>query len=161
MEKYEEFHRYPPKKIGEFEKGFAIPSHVFRVGKAKAVMYRSGKIDPATLQKPRHPVDYIHEHDAGVETFLVHAHPAAYGSERVTVPEEFVHAKALCKLGEFLGMIFVTDDEEEDELQGTRPLPELYAVPSGKCLVVVQSKRHVIAMSWGGALGVHPRGIDG
>ena len=166
---YERFHRYPAKDIGEFAKGFEIPREVFLAGKAKYVTYRSGKVDPATLKKPRKPVNYIHDHDAGVDVYLTEFHASSLINAvdvelgqmtQVEVPEEFAEAQALCKLGESLGYAFFVEDELI-EAEGVDPLPELYATPNGKCLLVIQNKREVIAMIWGGALGVFPRGIDG
>jgi len=40
-------------------------------------------------------------------------------------------------------------------------LPELYTIPAGTALLVVEDKRHVAAIIWGGALGVECRGIVG
>lgn len=153
--KYQEFHRFAPKKLGEFSSGFAIPARVRLCGKGKWVTYRSDKIDPATLKKPRNPVDYIHDFDAAV---LVHMTKGK--GDLVDVPEEFRHVDALVLLGQNLGFCFETDDAEIEAVS-TPPLPELYATPDGHCLLVVQSKRDVKAMIWGGALGVFARGIDG
>lgn len=153
--KYQEFHRFAPKKLGEFSSGFAIPARVRLCGKGKWVTYRSDKVDPATLKRPRKPVDYIHDFDAGV---LVHMTKGK--GDLVDVPEEFRHVDALVLLGQNLGFCFETDDAEIEAVS-TPPLPELYATPDGHCLLVVQSKRDVKAMIWGGALGVFARGIDG
>ncbi len=164
VDKYEEFHRYKPVKIGEFAGSFQIPKTMLHAGAAKWTTYRSGKVDPSTLQKPRRPVDYIHEHDAGVDVYV----PADPGSllfdtsKRVTVPAKFQSADALVKLGDSLGFCFVSPvNDEEIEAEGQDPLPELYCTPDGKCLLVVQEKAEVLAMIWGGGLGVFARGIDG
>jgi hypothetical protein len=155
IDTFERFHRFTPMKVGAFGKGFTIPSQVRRAGAGCWVTYRSDKVDPATLKKPRAPVDYIHEFDAGVNIYL------AEGQGAITqVPGEFVEADALTKLGTCLGFCFESGSKKT-EAESTAPMPELYAVPSGKCLLVIQSKRQVIAMIWGGALGVFARGIDG
>jgi hypothetical protein len=154
-EKYEEFHRYAPKSEGEFPSSFKIPERLLHAGKAKWVTYRSSKVDPSTLQKPKRPIDYIHEHDAGVMTYIKDPSPDT------SVPERFRDVGALVKLGECLGFCVVDGDGEEVEAEATSPLPELYSTPDGKCLFVIQSKRDVLAASWGGALGVFARGIDG
>ena len=112
-------------------------------------------MDPSTLKKPKRPIDYIHEHDAGVETYIKDPHPDT------DVPEEFTDVGALVKLGDCLGFCVVGCDGEEVEAEATSPLPELYSTPDGKCLFVIQSKKDVLAASWGGALGVYARGIDG
>jgi hypothetical protein len=151
LEKYEEFHRHAPKRVGEFSPRLRIPSELRRAGAAKWVTYRSDKVDPDTLRRPRHPVDYIHEHNAGVVTYL------ADGDGAVTkVPEKWRSADALVRLGTCLGFAF-----DDDEASSTTPMPDLYCTPDGKCLLVIQSRETVIAMMWGGALGVFARGIDG
>lgn len=163
--KYEEFHRYPPTAIGDFPSSFEIPSEVLVGGRAKWVTYRSGKVDPSTLKKPRRPVNYIHEHDAGVQVYLpldteFDVDSDASEIDTVDVPREFREVPALVKLGESLGYAFLFGLEEVEAV-GQDPLPELYCTPCGKCLFVIQDKREVLAMVWGGALGVFARGIDG
>lgn len=158
--KYEEFHRFRPRKIGSFGKGFHIPSVVYRAGKGTWVTYQSDKVDPSTLRLPRRPVDYIHEHGAGVTYYLPVANEHTERG-KIAVPERFVEAEALTCLGKNLGYCFINEDGEEIEARSTRPYPELYATPDGKCLLVIQSKKTVTAMAWGGGLGVFARGIDG
>lgn len=164
--KYEEFHRYPPVKIGTFHKTFSIPSKMYEAGKAIYVTYRSGKVDPSTLKKPRRPINYIHEHDVGVKVYL----PVSSESRDVLghtdteeVPSEFQDVQALVMLGQSLGFAWQASGVDEPrEAEGVDdPFPELYCTPDGKCLLVVQDKREVLAMIWGGALGVYARGIDG
>jgi hypothetical protein len=157
--KFTEFHRFPPRKLGEFADGFAIPRIVYHAGAGRWVTYRSDKTDPETLKKPRAPINYIHEHNAGVGYYL--SSPTEHTTKRCDVPERFIEVDALALLGINLGYCFVTDDGEEIEAVSTKPKPELYATPDGKCLLVVQSKKKVLAMAWGGALGVFARGIDG
>ncbi len=156
--KYREFHRYDPKQVGPFPPSFKIPRTIRRAGPAKWVAYRSGKVDPATLRKPRQPVNYIHEHDAGVVCHLA----SGIDGETVDVPERFRDVGALTRLGFCLGFCFEDPlDGEPCEVAGEAPLPELYTTPDGKCLLVIQSRRTVLAMMWGGGLGVFARGIDG
>lgn len=163
--KFEEFHRYEHRKVGEFAKGFRVPSTMLLAGPAIHVTYESAKIDPSTLRKPRNPVAYIHEHDAGVKLYV----PAAMADELDLDPDAttrvpFAAAGAadatLVCLGNCLGYKFQLDGKPV-EAESVDPLPELYCTPDGKCLLVIQSKRDVLAMMWGGALGVFARGIDG
>lgn len=156
--KYAEFHAYDPKKL-EYVPNATIPTHVYRAGVAKWVTYRSKKTDPSTGKRPSKPVDYIHEHDPGVELYLTKK--TAYARERVAVPEEFQKATALAYLGINLGFAFTTVDGDDFEAISEAPAPELWATPDGRCLLVIQDRKHVIAMEWGGALGVFARGIDG
>lgn len=154
---YEGFHRFAPKKIGEFHPSFKLPSKVNVQGKAVDVLYRSDKTDPETLKKPRGGTqDYIHEHDSkGVMLYL----PRGPG-KTIDTPDWIRDAKALTKLGLCLGFKFERDGKVV-EAKGKRPLPELYTTANGKCLVIVQDKRDVLALVWGGKLDVEPRGIVG
>lgn len=157
--KYEEFHRYGPTQIEVGPSSFHIPDRVYLAGPALAVMYRSRKVDPETLRRPREPVNYIHEHDAGVQCFLINEEDT--DGEEAMVPESFRRVPALTRLGHCLGFAFRGEDGEECDVESRAPLPELYATPDGKCLLVVQGRRQILAMMWGGALGVFARGIDG
>ena len=154
--KFEEFHRKQPTKIGEFASSFEIPTTMCELGDAVHVLYRSDKKDPATGRQPKKPVDYIHEHHAGVKAYAVDMD----GLTEVDVPDFICKADALVLLGFCLGFRYRDDDGEQDA-EGDDPLPELYATPCGKALIVVQDKKEVLAMIWGGGLGVWARGIDG
>lgn len=149
VEKYKEFHRYDPKRVEEIQ--LSIPLRVRKLGAAAHVLYRSAKVDPSTLRKPSNPVDYIHEHDAGVEVY------ACDGAADTDVPNEFRQIGAIVKLGKCLG--FALKDGAEAE--ATEPMPDLCCTPDGTCLLIVQGKDKVLYMIWGGALGVFARGIDG
>ena len=153
--KFREFHRLEPTKIGLMPE-LEIPARIRRAGVAKWVTYRSAKIDPDTLTKPKKPVDYIHEHDAGVHLYRPD------GELDTDVPKWIRSAAALTKLGLCLGYAYA-DPAHQDPIEGIgkAPLPELYCTPDGKALLVVQDKREILAMMWGGALGVFARGIDG
>jgi hypothetical protein len=150
VEKFKEFHRYDPRRLEELD-GLAIPTRVRKLGAAKYVLYRSGKVDPATLRKPKKPVDYIHEHDAGVMAY------ATDGAADTNVPKAFTEVTAIVRLGKCLGFAL----RDGTEASGEAPLPDLACTPDGKCLLVIQDKKKVLAMMWGGALGVFARGIDG
>lgn len=157
VDKYVEFHRYDPKRIGAFPSSFKVPTHVYLAGKNLWVTYRSGKVDPATLRKPRNPVDYIHEHDAGVKCYTMDRD----AGPRVEVPARFRDVPALTRLGTSLGFSFEDRDGNKVRAESRQPYPDLYTTPDGKCLLVIQSRKTVLAMIWGGGLGVFPRGIDG
>ena len=153
---YEGFHRFAPRKIGEFHPSFKLPSRCNKQGRAVDVLYRSDKVDPETLKKPRGTHDYIHEHDSrGVYTYL----PRGPGPV-VDVPPLIRDAGALCLLGPCLGFKFRRGGKVVEAV-GKKPFPELYWAPSGRALIVVQDKRDVLALVWGGKLDVEPRGIVG
>ena len=156
---YRRFNRFDPRKIGEFASGFAIPTRVHLEGKALWVTYRSGKVDPATLKKPRRAVNYIHEHDPGVSVYTTDRCHGSGGPLDTTVPAEFAKVEALVLLGECLGF---SCESEGEPLEAETTRCELYASPGeGRCLYVVESKRKVLAMIWGGKLRVEGRGIVG
>jgi hypothetical protein len=169
VDKYVEFHRFGPRQIGKFPESFQIPTRMYRAGTSKWVTYESSKVDPETLVRPHRPISYIHEHDAGVTTYLTTAGGLDLDLERIEVPAAFRTPQALTRLGICLGFCFVDPAGNKREASGTRPLPVLYTVPSGKCLLVLDLHRErgrihdveVIAMMWGGGLGVFARGIDG
>lgn len=151
--KFEEFHRKKPTKV--FEGKNPIPPRVRRLGDAKFVLYRSSKNDPDTGRPVKKPIDYIHDHDPGVETFT-----PGRGAD-TDVPDFIREANALVLLGQCLGFAFKDDSGKEREAQAIRPLPELYATPCGRALLVIQDKADVLAIMWGGALDVEARGIVG
>jgi hypothetical protein len=159
VELYQTFHRFEPRKIGAFSSGFQIPLVMYKGGAAVWVAYQSGKVDPATLRKPSKPVNYIHEHDAGVGCYLASQRDAG-GVPGTEVPARFRNIEALTRLGHCLGFCY-KDAGEEFEVKGVKPYPDLYATPDGRCLLVIEKQRRVLAMMWGGGLGVFARGIDG
>lgn len=154
---YRDFWQLDPRKVGAFSSGFQIPREAALVGSALNVLYRSGKTDPSSGEVPRRPIDYIHEHDAGVQVYRTDASAPRRGVT-TRVPAFIADCPALVLLGECLGFSY-DDGEKEIVADGTRPLPELYTIPSGRALLVIQSKRTVKALIWGGRLGVEPRGI--
>lgn len=154
-EKFEEFHRKRPTRFYE-GKTSPIPARVRELGTAKFVLYRSSKKDPETGRAVPKPVNYIHEHDAGVRCYS----PARGGQATIDVPAFLRDAEALVLLGKCLGFGF-RDKSGDRDAEAIKPLPDLYATPCGKALLVIQDRREVLAMVWGGALGVEARGIVG
>jgi hypothetical protein len=118
------------------------------------VLYRSDKLDPETGRQPRKPIDYIHEHDGGVHVYRTD------GRADTEVPRFISGAKELVLLGQCLGFAYEdVDGGEEVEAQVRTPYPDLYTIPSGRALLVIQGRRSVLAIIWGGRLGVEARGI--
>ena len=154
VRKYVEFHQHEPKKVGAFNSSFAIPATAVCVGQAVNVLYRSDKLNPTTLEDEGW-IDYIHDHDGGVKVYRVDG--SAQGPERA-VPAWLRNTHELTWLGQCLGFAYKADGEKI-EAEGKKPLPDLYATPNGKALLVVQGKRRVLALIWGGRLGVEARGI--
>jgi hypothetical protein len=153
---YRGFHQKEPKKIGDFHPDLVIPAECICVGDAIHVLYQSDKLNPTTGEDEG-VIDYIHKHDRGVKIYRCDR--GAQG-ELVTVPSWIRNATELEWLGDCNGFAYksvVTG--KKCEAEGTSPLPELYTTPSGKCLLVIQGKRRLLALIWGGKLGVEPRGI--
>lgn len=155
VRKYVEFHQHDPTKIGSFHADLEIPETAVCVGDAINVMYRSDKRNPSTGADEGW-IDYIHEHSSGVKVYR--CDPGAHGISR-DVPKWLRGVGGLAWLGDCIGFAFQDADGRTVEARGTTPLPELYADPSGRALLVIQGKRRILAMIWGGKLGVEPRGI--
>lgn len=156
IEMYARFQGHEPRKLGRFFSGFKIPLAVSYAGPAFNVMYRSDKNDPSTGKPVKKPIDYIHDHEKGVNVYRC---DGKAGPADVAVPAFIRDVDALVLLGDCLGFTYEDENGDAIEAAPTNPIPELYTIPSGKALVVVQSKRKVLALIWGGKLGVEARGI--
>lgn len=153
---YKKFWKLDPRRVGAFGSGFRIPKRAHLAGEAVHVMYRSGKCDPLTYQKPERPIDYIHEHDKGVRVYRCDSEATG---PLVDVPQFITSVTELVLLGQNLGFCYHDDTDTDIEALPRRPYPELYSIPSGKALLVVQDKIDVVALIWGGRLDVEGRGI--
>jgi hypothetical protein len=153
---YERFQGHEPRKVGAFSSSFKIPAHATLAGPAFNVMYRSDKNDPSTGKPVKKPIDYIHDHEKGVNAYRC---DRSAGRGDVTVPAFIRDVDSLVLLGDCLGFTYEDENGDAIEAAPTNPMPELYTIPSGRALVVVQSKRTVLALIWGGKLGVEARGI--
>jgi hypothetical protein len=157
IEKFEEFHQFEPRDIGTFCRGFRIPRRAIFAGDARFVLYRSDKLNPGSGEDEGE-IDYIHEHDADVGLYRT---DDTDGPEHA-VPGWLCGCQQLVLLGECLGYGYYSDAfGEAVEAKSSAPFPELYTTPDGRALIVVQDKREVLALVWGGQLGVEWRGIVG
>lgn len=157
VRKYVEFHQHEPKKISVGKASFRLPEVATLVGDAVHVLYQSDKLNPTTGEDEGW-IDYIHEHGDGVKLYRCDRAAEAIGVERV-VPAWLRNTTELTWLGRCLGFAYREPDGHEVAAHGTTPLPELYTTPNGKALVVIQGKSRVLALAWGGRLGVEARGI--
>ena len=153
---FEEFHQFEPVDVGSFHQSFRIPHRANYVGEAKKMFYTSDKLNPETSEDEGW-IPYYHEHVGSVRMYLV----GDVGGESRSIPKRIWGAQALTRLGDCDGFEYTDFDGELVKAEGTNPLPEWYAVPSGKALLVVQSKRSVLAILWGGKLDVEERGVVG
>ena len=153
VSKFKEFWRQEPTKIGEFPSSFKIPARVHKLGRMIHVLYESKKTDPETMKKPKRPLAYIHESKADVFDLQ--------GELDTATPDFIVNAEALVCLGQCLGFKWRDGGGDEHEAEGTDPLPDLWCTPDGHALLVIQSRRTVLAVMWGDGLRVEARGIVG
>jgi hypothetical protein len=156
LRKYLEFHGQDPRKIGQFHRDLVIPERAVCVGVATQVLYRSDKLNPTTLEDEGW-IDYFHDHDDGVQLYRTDR-KVSEGVERA-VPKWLRDVSSLTWLGYCLGFSYSDHAGAECSADASKPLPELFCVPSGRALLVIQNKRSVLAMMWGGRLGVENRGI--
>lgn len=154
---FETFHQFEPVKIGEFGPRFEIPRQAYYVGEAKTMFYTSDKLNPTTGEDEGW-LNYYHEHKVGVRTYLT---GDEQGGEVRNIPRWIHNTQALSRIGDCDGFDFTNFEGEKVEAQSTGTKPEWYATPSGKALLVVQSKNRVIAIVWGGVLNVEDRGVVG
>lgn len=150
VSKYMEFHQLEPTEIGEMS--FDIPETIVCVGSAQWVAYRSDKWTNKNE-------NYIHEHEYGVKCY--HADATEDEGDECDVPEWIYAAKTLVRLGDCLGYLYIGADGEPCEAMVEKPYPELYCTPDGNALIVVEDKCRLVALIWGGNLGVTARGIVG
>ena len=150
------FHKRDWRKAGDFSPDLVIPDRVTLLGDAKFVLYKSDKLNPET-EADEGWIDYIHEHGRGVKVCRADASGRKVGD--IAVPAWLQKQTELVWLGDCNGFAYWDADGTERDIKGSKPYPELYTVPSGKALLVIQNKRTLLAMFWGGRLGVEPRGI--
>jgi len=153
VDKYREFNSFDPKRtiyVPEFE----MPTRARLLGDATFMNYRSMKVIPDNGVKPRSWTYYTHDHDPGTYIY------ALDGELDTEVPSFIIRTDALALLGQCVKFGWKNNDGK-GEGNAVAPYPELYATPCGRALLVVQNKRKVLALTWGGNLAVEDRGIVG
>lgn len=151
---YSDFHKYDPECIEELPGEFVLPTKCTFLGPALYVLYQSSKKDPITYEIPNAPQNYIHEHKAGVGAYVPNA-----GHKKVP---KYIHGCThLVYLGKSLGFGYIDKNESEVIIKHDPRKTELYAIPSGKALLIADRRTSVSALIWGGSLNVEPRGIVG
>lgn len=152
---YKRFHGKESKRAS-VSKTCEVPERVFRVGEALQVLYRSDKLNPETLEDEG-TTDYFHDHEGGVKAHLVKDDGE---SSHVLVPKS-AQTDVLVVLGKCLGFTYRDNDGEEIATEYHSNFPELCATPDGRALFVVRARKTIIAIFWGGTLGVRQEGIVG
>lgn len=144
--KFLKFHQLDPREVGTFSPAMRIPERVGCGGKMEWIAYRSTKWENRSH-------NYIHEHGGGVHIYG--------GGGTLRTPQFICKVQTLVRLGHCLELGFCNEEGESVEMKTTRPQPELYCIPSGKALLIVDGKRRIEALIWGGGLHVTERGIVG
>lgn len=153
---YETFHQFEPTDVGEFHKGFKIPREATYVGEAKTMYYTSDKLNPETGEDEGH-VRYFHPHEGGVRMYVTDDSPG----ETRNVPPWIYKTEALVLIGQCDGFEYKDFDGVMQEAKATGRKPEWFCIPSGKALLIIQDRRRVLAIVWGGKLNVEWRGVVG
>jgi hypothetical protein len=148
LKKYLEFHDMEPKTTGPLSMS-KLPETVYYVGKMKWTAYASKKWEGKSN-------NYIHDHDEGVRIYMPQA--ASGGVRAVRLPQWLARVRTFVKLGRCIGLGFINHRGDECESQGDSG-SELYCTPNGRALLVVQDKRRLEAIVWGGKLDVQAVGI--
>lgn len=153
---YETFHQFEPEDVGSMP-NLRIPREVTHVGEAKVMYYASDKLNPDTSEDEGW-IHYFHEHEGGVKFCVTDDEDEG---KTVEVPNWVRSVNALTRIGDCEGFEYEDFDGKTVEAEGTGRLPEWYATPDGRALLIVQDKRRVIAILWGGSLDVRAEGVVG
>jgi hypothetical protein len=151
---YKRFTKFDPQEFGILE-GFQMPSELMYIGDAYHILYRSDKWESKFN-------DYIHEHEAGVGVYVPTDSMIDEGPLE-EVPSWLKKVESLYLLGLCLGFQYKNAAGRKSDAEA-RPYPELYAVPSGRALLIIDVKgprARLEAALWGGMLDVRPEGITG
>jgi hypothetical protein len=147
---FEGFNEYPSKGASKFAREIVIPERMPSPGPCRWVTYRSDKWNNGTH-------DYIHT----ITSYpRVKCAMAGENYETVKVPAKVRNATTLTQVGlRALGFAFEYDD---DEYEASVPAgTEWFWSQTARALYLIQNKRKLIAVIWGGKLNVEPRGIVG
>jgi hypothetical protein len=157
---FEEFHSFEPKDIGSFPKSFRIPREAVYVGEAKTMYYSSDKLNPENGQDEGW-ISYYHPHEGGVRAYIADPNDSPSTGDIRNLPKWVYKTQELVRLGDCEGFDYTDFSGREIKAEATGRAPEWYCIPSGKALLVIQDKRKVLAVFWGGDLNVEWRGVVG
>jgi hypothetical protein len=151
VEVFEKFNDFDLNDIGAFPASLKIPKTVEVVGKATEVLYQSKKWNDGSH-------GYYHE----IESYpRVRVGVTKRGTGRVTkLPQRLLSTETLTQIGErSLGLIYEDADGEKYEVNPPRSV--WFWSVRGRALLLIQDKRKLLAVVWGGDLDVRPEGIVG
>jgi hypothetical protein len=147
---FEGFNEYPSKGASKFAREIVIPDRMPSPGPCRWVTYRSDKWNNGTH-------DYIHT----ITSYpRVKCAMAGENYDTIKVPAKVRNATTVTQIGlRALGFAFEYDD---DEYEAKVPAgTEWFWSQTARALYLIQNKRKLIAVIWGGNLNVEPRGIVG
>ncbi len=154
---FSRFHTRDWRAEGAFHPSMIIPAELCCLGDALNTDYQSDKLHPASGEDEGW-IDYTHKHDAGVRIYAPVTSRRPGNDDCVRTPAWIKGVVELTWLGKYLGGEYRARAGRQ-QIVGTEPLPELYTAPSGKALFIVQNKRSLLFVLWGGRLTVERRGI--
>lgn len=147
---FEDFNEYPSKGATKFAREIVVPERMPSPGPCRWLTYRSNKWNDGTH-------DYIH---------TITSYPrvkCAMAGEKyptIKIPIKIREANTLTQIGlRALGFAFEYDDHEYEAKvpAGT----EWFWSQTARALYLIQNKRKLVALIWGGTLNVEARGIVG
>jgi len=151
VEVFEKFNDFDLGDIREFSASLKIPKTVEVVGKATEVFYRSKKWNDGSH-------GYYHK----IESYpRVRIGVTQRGTGRVTnLPQRILKTETLTQIGE-RSLGYAYEDVDGEEYVVNPPRSAWYWSVRGKALLLIQDKRKLLAVVWGGDLDVRPEGIIG
>jgi len=148
---FEGFHRYDPKNVAKLPSTVRIPSHVYVPGPCKYVTYRSDKWNDGSY-------DYIHDIDSypRVKLGII----GKRNGRKTKVPKRISDNATLIMIRtRALGFGYTNNDNETVDCTVSRC--SWFWHPTGRALLLIEDKRRLAAIVWGGDLGFEDRGIVG
>lgn len=155
VDKYREFNSFDPKEL-VYVDGSPIPKRLRKLGVSEQITYDSMKVIPDNGVRPRKKQGYFHDHETPKPNTY---EPDPNGD--VETPDFIAECDALALIGDFINFKFTDADGNLVTGKASRPAPQIYCTPNGRALLVIQSKKTVLAIIYGGDLTVESRGIVG
>lgn len=149
-ETFEGFNEYEAKGAYRFAKEIVVPDRIPIAGPCKWVTYKSDKWNDGTH-------DYIHT----ITSYpRVKCGLLGYDYPTKIVPAKVRDVTTVTQIGlRALGFAFERDGEEFEAKLPTGT--EWFWSQTGRSLYLIQKKRKLVAVIWGGELNIEPRGIVG
>jgi hypothetical protein len=140
------------KDVGKLPESLVVPREVYYAGPCAYVTYRSDKWNDGTH-------DYIHEIESYPKVALGMVHEEHPRTRKV--PARISNNTTLVQLNKkALGFGYM-DPADGLRVDATVRNGEWFWHPQGKALLLIQNKRKLLAIIWGGKLEFKPVGIVG